>query len=176
MFFSGLSIFIRRSVNSDSSQPSCRRVRFGFFSHEMTFGPHVIRLCRLMLRTGAHLGSVHSSANDPIGPLSGGRLPGKGRFGIERARWCLCLRSRPHEQKCGNAHGAASGAVSGLGRSHQNSPVADRSGPKDTLWQNELPKLVVLTVSRRSHRCYPICQDDLRLMSWVATGASMKRG
>ena len=43
VFFSGLSIFLRRSVNSDSSQPSCRRVRFGFFSHEMTVGPHVIR-------------------------------------------------------------------------------------------------------------------------------------
>ena len=42
-FFSGLSILIRRSVNSDSSQPSCRCVRFGFFSHEMTVGPHVIR-------------------------------------------------------------------------------------------------------------------------------------
>ncbi len=29
---------------------------------------------------------------------------------------------------------AATGALSGLGRSCRNSPVADRSGPKDTLW------------------------------------------
>ena len=29
---------------------------------------------------------------------------------------------------------AVTGAVSGLGRSRQSSPVADRSGPKDTLW------------------------------------------
>ena len=43
VFFSGLSIFFRRSVNSDSSRPSCRRLRFGFFSHEMTVSPHVIR-------------------------------------------------------------------------------------------------------------------------------------
>ncbi len=43
IFFGGLSIFLRRPVNSDSSQPSGRRVRFGFFSHEMTVGPHVIR-------------------------------------------------------------------------------------------------------------------------------------
>ncbi len=39
----GLSMFLRRPVNSDSSQPSCRRLRFGFNAHEMTIGPHVIR-------------------------------------------------------------------------------------------------------------------------------------
>ena len=39
VFFSGLSVFIRRSVNSHSCQTSFRRVRFGFFSHEMTVGP-----------------------------------------------------------------------------------------------------------------------------------------
>ncbi len=42
VFFGGPSMFLRRSVISDSSQPSCRRLRFGFFSHEMTVGPHVI--------------------------------------------------------------------------------------------------------------------------------------
>jgi hypothetical protein len=31
---------------------------------------------------GAHLGNVHLCADDPIGSLSGGRFPGKGRFGI----------------------------------------------------------------------------------------------
>ncbi len=34
---------LRRPVNSDSSQPSCRRIRFGFNAHEMAVGPHVIR-------------------------------------------------------------------------------------------------------------------------------------
>ena len=143
--FGGLAIFVQRPVNSDSSRLSCRRVRSGSFSHEMTVGPDVIRemfhpgdvssgRCRSMLRAGAHLGNDHFCANDPIGPLSGGRLSGKGQFGIERTRWCLCLRSRPHEKKCGNACGAATGAASGLGHSHQSSPVANRSGPKAALW------------------------------------------
>ncbi len=42
VFFRRLSIFLRRPVNSDSSRPSCRRLRFGFNAHEMTVGPHVI--------------------------------------------------------------------------------------------------------------------------------------
>ena len=43
VFFGGLAIFFPRPVNSGSSLPSCRRVRFGLFSHETTVGPHVIR-------------------------------------------------------------------------------------------------------------------------------------
>ncbi len=34
---------LRRPVKSDSSQPSCRHLRFGLNAHEMTAGPHVIR-------------------------------------------------------------------------------------------------------------------------------------
>ena len=34
---------LRRPVNPDSSQPSCRRIRFGRNAHEMAIGPHVVR-------------------------------------------------------------------------------------------------------------------------------------